>query len=251
MTEHRFFIDPIIVTASKVETSDRELLHRLHVTRINTGEEVELFNENEGYLAQLTEVTKRSASFLITKKNSIFEERKPKLFLIQCILKGRAMDDVIEKTTELGISGIISCITNRVVPRISNNKAKCERWQKLVLPAVIRSDRYAIPKIHDIITINSLSESIQSISHKYAVHKNFKVLLNEHEKEIKLWHVLQNKSYDAIFLMIGLEGGSEESEVQTLLSMGFISTQFSERVLTADVAAIGATALTQYLIGKL
>ena len=251
MTLHRIFIDPHEIHNQHIETTDRGLLHRLQVTRISVGEEVEFFNDREAYLAELKERNSRSALFCILKKNDVIPERKPKLFLIQSILKGDAMDDVIEKTTELGISGIIPCVTNRVVPRIGNNKAKCERWQKLVVPAVIRSDRYAIPKIHDVVTINSLSESLESISHIYAVHKNFKILLNEHEKEIKLWNVLQNKNYDAIFLIIGPEGGFEESEVKALLAMGFISTQFSERVLTADVAAIGVTALTQYLIGKL
>ncbi len=251
MTLHRFFIDPIEIHNQKIELTNRDLFHRLLVTRISQGEEVELFNEREAYGAKLQEINKRKAIFTILKKNEVLREGKPKLFLIQSILKGDAMDDVIEKTTELGISGIIPCITNRVVPRIGNNKAKCERWQKLVLSAVIRSDRYAIPRIHDIVSLEVLDESIISIARAQGINKIFKVLLYENEKEIKLSSALTNKIYEAVFLMVGPEGGFEDSEVKALESIGFVSTQFSERVLTADVAAIGATALTQYLIGKL
>jgi 16S rRNA (uracil1498-N3)-methyltransferase len=250
MTEHRFFIDPISITENHLETTDRELLHRLRVTRITVGEKVEIFNQQEAYLAELIEVTKRHAYFSILQKNTIPLETKPKIFLIQSILKSQAMDDVIEKTTELGISGIIPCSTLRVVPRIGNNRAKRDRWQKLVLPAVIRSDRYSIPTIYDITPLNALDESLHSIA-LIQGSRIFKIVFNENEKEMKLADVMQNKNYDVISIMIGPEGGFESSEVKALEALGFISTQFSERVLTADVAAIGAVTLVQYLIGRL
>ena len=63
--------------------------------------------------------------------------------------------------------------------------------------------------------------------------------------------VPQGASPEAIFAILGPEGGFSPAEVEAAVAEGFLTAGLGPRILRAETAAIAAAALLQYLFGDL
>jgi 16S rRNA (uracil1498-N3)-methyltransferase len=152
------------------------------------------------------------------------------------------MDLVIQKTTELGIKGIIPLITERSLIRETR---KVNRWRKIAEEAAEQCGRAFIPVVHEPKELHSM----------FAVPHPMKGLvfwegggLALSEATTQIIHMpapLPDNS--TVHLIIGPEGGLASEEVKLAEDSGLVRTTLGRRILRAETAAIAAVALIQYL----
>jgi len=116
----RFYVPQAFVVGQEFVLSDTTFRHAVQVLRLGAGEPLILFNGEGGeYAAQLSNVSKRSASVLIDSFAAIDTESPIHLTLVQAVIKPDKMDFAMQKAVELGVNTLQPLITQRSVVRAS------------------------------------------------------------------------------------------------------------------------------------
>lgn len=159
--------------------------------------------------------------------------------LYQGVPKGDKMEDIIQKTVELGVSKIVPVLTKRSVSRPDQRSAakKRERYQKIALEAAKQSGRGIIPSVEDMVRFD------QAIS---LAGDAVKLLCYEGGGAPFQTVIGASKGQRQFALFIGPEGGFEPEEAEAVLAAGGLAVTLGKRILrtqTAPVAALTALML--------
>ena len=130
----------------------------LSVLRLKPLDKVILFDEagNE-YIAVIRERLPDSAELEIVKSIGSVPELPLRLALAQGILKGKKMDFLVQKCTELGVAEFIPVESERSIPRLSEKAAKKrEKWQRVALEACKQCGRRSIPRLSEPLPFSDL-----------------------------------------------------------------------------------------------
>ena len=99
----RFFFDPEQNTGDRILITGSESRHMKSVLRIQPGTEVELYDgRGSTVLGKILQVSPREVIIQALSRTRD-NETGPPLTLIQAMLKGKKMDFLIQKATELGV----------------------------------------------------------------------------------------------------------------------------------------------------
>lgn len=171
------------------------------------------------------------------------------VILLQALPEKERMELIIQKATELGVSGIIPFKSEKSISleeREAKQK-KAHRWQEIAIKAVQQSRRAKVPRIE---AYCSFIEALE-----YCREDGLKILLWEKEGE-NLKEVLKRfselgSSFSKTYLMVGPEGGFAEREVEWARKHGFIPVKLGQRILRTETAAIILVGILQYELGDL
>ncbi|MFY9179356.1 MAG: 16S rRNA (uracil(1498)-N(3))-methyltransferase [Venatoribacter sp.] len=211
----------------------------LRVLRMQEGNELQVFDgKGKEYLAELVQVQKKSARFLV--KTLLKDEAKPllNLHLGQVISKGERMDFTIQKATELGISEITPLWSERCDVRLNNERQdkKREHWQAVAISACQQSGRTHVPIIHPPMALADWLTSINS---------DIRLVLHPHQQQP--WQAMPAPK--SVALLVGPEGGFTEQEVQQAQQQHFMGLRLGPRILRTETAALTALSVLQYQWG--
>jgi 16S rRNA (uracil1498-N3)-methyltransferase len=157
------------------------------------------------------------------------------LTLVQAMLKGKKMDLLIQKATELGVQ-TLRPVTSRYCEKKNHNTRTAQRWQRIMLEACKQCGRPVPMTIHAPAALNTLSCDEAS---------NL-IMPWEAEDSRPLSPALLTTSLPTV-LLIGPEGGFHPDEVTFARDLGFATVSLGPRILRAETAALTATAIVQYL----
>lgn len=128
---HRFKITELGKNAFWLRGDERE--HLARVLRLAPGDDIIGFdNTGAEYYATILKIEDKSVTCRILETSHPEVEAKTKVYLIAGLSKGEKMEWVIQKGTELGISGLVPLRAKRAVMRLEGTKAveRVQRWQK-------------------------------------------------------------------------------------------------------------------------
>lgn len=250
---HRCYIQQKNWQGKYAFPSKEELHHITHVMRLKVGEAVELF-DGEGHEARAIVVneTGEHDSTICLKIVSDVKciEQGLKLLLFQAIPKGKRIDTLIEKCTELGIHEIVPMVTERVIVKIADKKSvkhKIDRWQTIALSAAKQCGRADVSKISEVVNINDVFEKCSKPDVMFiASLEDCAKSLHDVLQNLKTKRVETGQSFDSIGVFIGPEGDFTEKEHNFLVENGAIPVSFGQLVMRVETAAIYATAILGY-----
>ena len=211
------------------------------VLRMQPGRELVLFNGEGGeYSATIEEVLKKSV--LVSVGDFAADNRQSPLDLELAIgvSRGERMDWVLQKATELGVTKITPLITERTEVKLGGERAdkKWGHWQQILISACEQCQRNLIPQ---------LSEPVAYKDWVGQCDAELKFVL--HHRDSK--GLPPDKSPQSLALLIGPEGGLDDSEISQALGHGFAPLTLGPRVLRTETAPVAAISLVQYLWGDL
>ena len=175
------------------------------------------------------------AQLLGGSEATILEERpttggdEGEVVLYQAVPKGRHMDLVVEKATELGVSRIVPLYTERSVVRVSEGDGKARRWRRVAEAAARQSLRLRIPEVSEIV---SFSEGAQEAGETG-------VLLHNEAELPPLEDVLPGP---VVGLFVGPEGGFGDGELATAREAGLSLASLGPYRLRTETAGMVAVA---------
>ncbi len=140
----RVFSDMPLAPGEALRLSGEEAHHVHKVLRGGPGDEIEIV-DGEGRLFSAELTGDREAVVLEERTAGVEDEGSVTLY--QAIPKGRHMDFVVEKATELGVGRIVPVATERGVVKLSRGDGKVERWRRVVLAAARQSLRLRVPEV--------------------------------------------------------------------------------------------------------
>jgi len=242
----RFFLPHTSVRSNQATLTDSELHHLRNVLRLKEGDRVTLFDDQGQEYEGVIQCLSPSAAEVSLLHSSPSSSPPFSLILAQGLLKGRKMDLVVEKATELGVGCILPFVSSFTVASLpsARQKERIARWQRIALSAAKQCGRKEIPRIEEPAPFTDLLSLVPQDTPK--------LLLWEKEGQALLKDVARDfPSLSSLLLVVGPEGGLSAEEVAFARTQGFLIVSLGRRILRAETAGIVAVALCQFLWGDL
>src|SRR5215207_9541162 len=151
---HRFYLPPEQTKGGILLLKDREAHHGAQVLRLKAGDTVEVL---DGAGIQFTCDVKRVSrkEIELAVRQPTVDSRRPfEITLLQAIVKGKTMETIIQKSTELGVATIVPIQTERVISQLDNEsgQSKQAKWQLIAIEAIKQCGSAWLPRIDAPIT---------------------------------------------------------------------------------------------------
>ena len=238
----RFFVDPDVFDRDTMVLSGENAQHA-KVLRLKEGEIV-LVCDGQGQecVCRVSQTAPETVLSVEDRRSSV-SEPVVDVSVYVAFPKADKLEHVIQKATELGAREIIAFPSSRCVSRPDEKslKKKLERWQKIALSAAQQSGRGRIPQV---LVLNSFSAALSR-----AAQSDRALLFYENEDAYTLKMALEG-SYRTVSLMVGPEGGLEETEVSQAQEAGLKICTLGKRILRCETAPLCALSAVMYDAGE-
>ena len=209
------------------------------VLRRGVGDAVRLFNAEHGeWEAEIIAMRRERGMFRLGAQLRP-GAAEPELTLVMAALKRDAMDWVIEKATELGVTAIRPVLTRRSVASHANT----ERLGSIARGAAEQCERLGLPRIEPALALHSLLDGWRAGPLLVAAERRA-------APPLAAAAVAGLAATPPRALLIGPEGGFTPEELDDLAARPFVSLcRLGPRILRAETAAVAGLAALQALAG--
>lgn len=233
---YQFFVEPGQITGKRISITGSDVNHIRNVLRMKPGEEIAVSNGTDGreYRCQIEQITEDEVvcTLRFIKEDGL--ELPAKVFLFQGLPKADKMEFIIQKAVELGVYEIIPVAAKRSVVKLDEKKAKNKlaRWQGIAEAAAKQSKRRIIPAVREVMT---MKEAVL-----YAKEMDCRLIPYELAEGMKKTKELigQMRSGQSIAVLIGPEGGFDDSEIEAAVSAGIEPVTMGKRILRTETAGL-------------
>lgn len=229
----RFFVDKI--KSENIEIFGEDARHITKSLRMKKGEKLTICDKNQmEFNCEIKVIDGEKVSLKVLSKNLCETEPPLSITLFQALPKGDKMDLIIQKSVEIGAFEIVPILTSRCISRPDDKsiQKKLIRWNKISKEAAEQSGRGLIPKVQALKSFQEVSLSLNEFDQSFVFYE---------KGGDSLYKSLSNKS-KKIAIIIGPEGGFEESEINELKEKGAIVSTLGKRILRAETAPLVALA---------
>ena len=240
MREIRVFSALVLQAGMEIELDDNAHRHVARVLRLAVGDALTLFNgDGFDYVGEIGFCDRRSTRVRILSREAPGNESPLHLTLFAALLKGEAMDRVMQKAVELGVSRIVPVAAARseALPAGERRDKKLAHWQGVIVASAMQCGRAVLPALDEITPLAAVLNAADGLRWIFSPH---------HAPTADA-----PASTDRLSLLIGPEGGFTPDEVASAQSAGWFIQHLGPRILRADTAATVAIARAQSRYGDL
>ena len=247
---HRFYISPDRWNLDSLSLDEAESHHAIDVLRIQAGERAVVFN-GQGVEAtvEVVSVGKRSLD-LKRLQHAKSPPLSCRITLAQAIPKGKNMDLIVQKATELGAAAIVPLLSERTVVQVDADDAarKQEKWQATVIEAAKQCGQNWLPVVfapistkeffheaqrYDLLLIASLQPDARHLKEVLAEQFSF-----------------SGTKPASVLILVGPEGDFTPAEISLAKSSGCRPITLGPIVLRTETAALYCLSVLSYeLVG--
>jgi 16S rRNA (uracil1498-N3)-methyltransferase len=243
---HRFHIPAAQCHSRPLILPESEAHHAVHVLRLRPGERVVVLDGAGGeHLCQVLETGPRGVSLKVLQKNAI-APLPYQVTLLQAVPKGKMMESIVQKATELGAYRIVPILSERVVTHLEGPAAhgKEQKWQMTAIEAIKQCGSAWLPTVESPVTpqeflgrgerfelplIASLQPGARHPRHHFEAFREERKRL---PKSVCLW--------------IGPEGDFTPSEINAVRATGALPITLGQLVLRSETAAVYGLSVIHY-----
>lgn len=234
-----FFADEMNRQNSHYIIDGADYNHIKNVLRMEIGDTCLISCEGKSDLCRIDAFIGDAVSLEIIEEDYIDTELPVKIYLFQGLPKGDKMEYIIQKTVELGVSGIVPVQMSHCVVKLDDKKAKSKqaRWQAICESAAKQSKRNIIPEILDVCSYNQALEFAKTLDLILVPYENKDGMSSTIEALDKL------KDVKTVGIFIGPEGGFDKNEIEKALNCDAKIISLGKRILRTETAAITAVGM--------
>ena len=229
----RFFLESIDENDIRITGADAH--HIGYALRMRAGEHLTVCANNTDYDCIIKQITKDTV--FLEAQSSRLCAAEPNV----CVTL--YLEEIIQKSIELGVSRITPVLTARCVARPTKEafEKKRPRLQKIAESAAKQSGRGNIPEVTPLYSFSEAMETAKTADHGIFLYEGGGVRFSEIE-----WHNAKE-----IALWIGSEGGFDPKEVEIAKDAGMIPVWLGERILRCETAPQAALSILMHVTGNL
>ena len=243
---HRFYIPAGHWNLDALKLDEEEAHHALNVLRLKQGDRAVVFN------GKGSEATVEIAA---ASKNSVDLKRihdaksaplTCQITLAQAIPKGKNMDLIVQKATELGAAEIVPLLSERTVIQYEEGEGAKKRgkWQEVAIEAAKQCGQNWLPEIH----------APQSPKEFFHGNPKFDLMLIaslqpdslHFKKVLEEYMTGQKKKPAKVLILVGPEGDFTPAEISLAKSGGCRPITLGPIVLRTETAAIYCLSILGY-----
>ncbi len=213
--------------------------HIKNVVRMHIGDEILVSESGMSHLCEIKSLEGETCVAEIIKENYQNTDLPVEICLFQALPKGDKMEFIIQKTVELGVSRIYPVEMKRCVVKLDEKKKKSKvtRWQSISESAAKQSKRCKIPEIGEVLSFKQAMEKVGEMDLFLVPYESERGMVSTKEALAEI------KAGMKIGIIIGPEGGFEDSEVENAISVGGKVVSLGSRILRTETAAMTAVGM--------
>lgn len=239
-----FFADKNVRKDNCYFISGSDYNHIKNVLRMNEGDTFLVSDDGKSHLCEIDCFEGECVVAKIIEEDFQDTNLPAKIYLFQGLPKSDKLELIIQKAVELGVEEIIPVEMNRCVVKLDDKKkkTKVQRWQAIAESAAKQSKRTSIPVVSDVLTFKKAVEKASTMDCFIVPYENKDGMTATKEA------LAQIKKGSTVGIMIGPEGGFEESEIESAVLSGGKPISLGKRILRTETAAITAVAMCMLYI---
>ncbi len=236
---HNFFVSESQKQNNRYLITGNDYNHIINVLRMDIGDTFLVSSDKKSDLCEIENFDNETVTALIVEENYQNTELPLNIYLFQGLPKGDKMEFIIQKSVELGVFAVIPTEMNRCVVKLDDKKKKSKvaRWQAISESAAKQSKRNYIPKVFDVLSYKQALEMAKTLDLLIVPYENEEGMLATKK-------VLDDlKNCKSVGIIIGSEGGFDDSEITLAKEMGGKVISLGKRILRTETAAITSVAM--------
>jgi 16S rRNA (uracil1498-N3)-methyltransferase len=221
-----------------------EAEHLTRVLRLTAGDTVAVFDgRGNEFLALVAATERRAVRLQILSRIEPGAEPAVSLTLVQGVLKGEKMDEIVRDAVMLGVAAIHPIVTARTEVTVAalTRGARLDRWRRIALASVKQSRRATLPDVRSPLRFEDFLEEPAP---------SFSLMLVEPGTLVAAESIGSLRGeptpLDAAVL-IGPEGGWTEEELTAARAHRVRLVTLGHRTLRADAVPVAAISVLQFL----
>jgi 16S rRNA (uracil1498-N3)-methyltransferase len=235
---HRFYLPPEQTQGAVLTLAGQEAAHAIKVLRLQPGDAAVVFNGAGDCIDCRVQETSRQEAVLKVVSRQHVTPLPYQITLLQGIPKGKIMEAIIQKATELGVSRLVPLFSERTTVHLEGDslEAKTEKWRTVAREAIKQCGAPWLPAIETPATISGflargerfdfpLVASLQSGSRP--LREYFRTLSDA-----------QRHGLRSLGVWVGPEGDFTPAEMQNIQQSGARPITLGRLVLRCETAAL-------------
>lgn len=241
--------DLVIPTAQEgtsVPLAEETIHYLFRVLRVPDGSWIEVCNgTHQSWLARVVKTSPHEASLQdwkpCTHSLSLFP-----VYLAQAMPKGDKWEHILQKGTELGVSGFFPFFSSRCVirPKPEKDSERTIRWQRIVQEASRQCQRSDVPHVASPVSWEELPLRLPPGLPRLVCWEE------EHQQSLHDWFTTQ-ATPPGIVIAVGPEGGFSAQEIVFFQQHQFVAAGLGSLILRTETAGPFVAGLFQYKYGIL
>jgi 16S rRNA (uracil1498-N3)-methyltransferase len=240
----RFYIPPARWNLDRLVLDEEESHHAASVLRLKTGDRATVFN-GEGLQAsvEIAAISKRAVELKLIEAS---QSPVPacRITLGQAIPKGKNMDLIVQKATELGAAAIAPLLTDHTVVQFDARDAgkKREKWQTVAIEASKQCGQNWLPSVlmpQNLAALLTGGFDLVLIASLQPDARHPKEVLADFEKE-------KGGKPTSVLVLIGPEGDFTPAEIDLAKAHGGRPITLGPIVLRTETAALYCLSVLNY-----
>lgn len=236
----RFFAQDL--SPETVPLDPGEAHHARHVLRLRAGAPVELF-DGRGTVARgrIADVQRGRVTVRVESRQQTARRPGPIVHLAFAVPKGKRLDWLLEKATELGAASLRGIVFRRsVAGLVELTPAKRRRWQVHCIAAAKQSRLSWLPEIHGLLSLGEFLERSLLGAAGY-----FGIVGAAGSGALPVSRVVAAEPPGRdVCILVGPEGGLTRAELEAAAEAGFVPARLGRTILRVETAAVALLAAT-------
>jgi 16S rRNA (uracil1498-N3)-methyltransferase len=246
MPDFRVHVLPSVTDPKEITLTPEESRHLVAVNRAAQGATVVAFDgKGSEWICELADVDKRSARL----KVRFAQKAKPmpwRITLGQALPLGGAMDSIVRKATEIGVSLIVPLESERTQVHLDGERSdrKIGKWQTAALEAAKQCGNPWLPEIGPVTGASEFMASAKGYDLKLiaSLQPGAKPL----KSVLEQFRAAQSRAPKNVLWLIGPEGDFTPAEMSLSRGSGFEPITLGPLVLRCETAAVYALSVLSY-----
>lgn len=238
----RFFVAPSAVADGRVALDPEQQSQLRRVLRLGEGDTVIAVPDDGSEILITLHADGRALWGEVRERWVGAPEPRCSVWLYQSALRGDRFTWLLQKGTEIGVSGFAPVLFRHT--QQGDYNARGDRYRAVVLEAAEQCRRARLPAV---LPAQHFAEALHSTAHGTPATR---LLLDEQERALPLREALTAAS-GTVHLFVGPEGGLTEGERALARASGLCPVSLGRRILRSETAGLVAATLVLGTTGDL
>lgn len=243
---HRFYLPSHESNPTILTLSDREAHHAAQVLRLRVGERVAVLDGvGREFICEVQNISRKSVSLEVQQK-TITAPLPYRITLLQAIPKGKIIESIIQKATELGVARIVPILSERVTTHLEAESAtdKLEKWRITTVEAIKQCGQPWLPQVDAPMTPKAFLARGEKFD--LPLVASLQKDSQHPRKYFDSFAVGQKRKPQSVCVWVGPEGDFSPEEMEQIKTSGALPITLGHLVLRCETAAVYCLSLLNY-----
>ena len=244
----RFFLPAHLCREETLQLSEPDAKHAVAVLRLREEDFIRVLDgQGRELLCRVQKIDKQTVQARVLERKAL-PKLPYQLSLIQAVTKGKSMDSIVQKATELGCLAIIPVFSERSVVRCDESAAdnKQEKWETIAIEAMKQCRQGWLPKILPPLPLRALLSGNALPVRQLSLLASLQPGALHPRKHLEDYRNQHGRFPRFVTVWIGPEGDFTPEEVNDIQAGGALPITLGPLILRSETAAICALSFLNY-----